>query len=105
MAVLTAAGRRALPKSDFAIPGRFPIPDKGHAKAALEDVSFAKGLKPGQASTIRRKAEAKLHGSVFDAPPHEQHAYAAGPQGAKPARAKAIHDGEKAKLFGRMGGY
>lgn len=65
MTKLTASARRALPKSDFAIPGRFPIPDKGHAKAALEDVSFAKGLKPGQKAIIRRKAEAELHGGGF----------------------------------------
>ena len=66
MSKLTAAGRRALPSSDFAIPGRFPIPDAAHAKAALEDVGFAKGLKPGQAATIRRKAQAKLHSSPED---------------------------------------
>jgi hypothetical protein len=59
MTKLTASARRALPKSDFAIP------DKGHAKAALEDVSFAKGLKPGQKAIIRRKAEAELHGGGF----------------------------------------
>jgi hypothetical protein len=66
MSKLTAAGRRALPSSDFAIPGRFPIPDRGHAEAALIDVNRAHGLKPGQAATIRRKAEAKLHGSPED---------------------------------------
>jgi hypothetical protein len=60
MARLTAADRRSLPKGDFAIPGRFPIPDKGHAEAALRDISRAHGLKPGQAATIRRKAHAML---------------------------------------------
>ena len=40
MAKLTMAERRALPKSDFAVPskapgpGSYPIPDAGHAKAA-----------------------------------------------------------------------
>jgi hypothetical protein len=60
MSRLTAADRRALPKGDFAIPGRFPIPDKNHARAALQDIGRAHGLKPGQAATIRRKAHAML---------------------------------------------
>jgi hypothetical protein len=40
MARLTAADRRALPTSDFAVPskapgpGSYPIPDASHAKAA-----------------------------------------------------------------------
>lgn len=40
MARLTAAQRRALPKSDFAVPskapgpGSYPIPDAAHARAA-----------------------------------------------------------------------
>lgn len=60
MARLTAADRRSLPKDDFAIPGRFPIPDRGHAIAAERDVGRAKGLKPGQKATILRKAHAML---------------------------------------------
>lgn len=60
MARLTAADRKALPKSDFAIPGRFPIPNKSHAIAAERMVDRAKGLKPGQKATILRKAKAKL---------------------------------------------
>lgn len=60
MSRLTAADRKALPKSDFAIPGRFPIPDKSHAVAAERDVNRAHGLKPGQKATILRKAKAKL---------------------------------------------
>jgi hypothetical protein len=34
---LTTGARKALPKTDFAVPGKraYPIPDKGHAKAAL----------------------------------------------------------------------
>lgn len=57
------AQRRALPKSDFAVPskapgpGSFPIPDANHAKAAI-------GLK-GNASKanqpkVQAKASAKL---------------------------------------------
>lgn len=64
MSKLSAADRRALPRSEFAIPGRFPIPDRNHAEAALIDVNRAHGLSPGQKATIRRKAEAKLHDNV-----------------------------------------
>lgn len=34
MAKLTAKQRKALPKSDFAIPGKYPIPDASHAANA-----------------------------------------------------------------------
>lgn len=104
MARLTAGARAALPASTFAIPGRFPIPDKSHARAALRDIPLAKGLKPGQASTIKRKAEAKLGNSSVFNPGEPGHSNAAGPAGAKPAVAKAIHNNQKA-LFGRMGGW
>lgn len=60
MSRLTAADRRALPPSDFAIPGRFPMPDRGHAIAAERDVNRAKGLKPGQKQTILHRAHAML---------------------------------------------
>jgi hypothetical protein len=40
MARLTAQERDDLPESDFALPPNdYPIPDKGHAKAALSEVS------------------------------------------------------------------
>jgi hypothetical protein len=50
MAVLTTKARKKLPASSFALPGKgegptgkgagsYPIPDKGHAKAALSLVS------------------------------------------------------------------
>lgn len=60
MARLKAAQRRALPDSTFAGPGRsFPIPDKGHAKAALGLINHA----PASARPkIRARAEAMLHG-------------------------------------------
>lgn len=41
MARLSAAARRALPKSDFLVPskapgpGSYPVPDKAHEKAAV----------------------------------------------------------------------
>lgn len=46
MAKLTAAQRKALPRSDYVFPdkapgpGSYPIPDMDHAKAALEEVSI-----------------------------------------------------------------
>jgi len=61
MARLTAADRRSLPKKAFAGPNRsFPIPDKGHARAALQDLPKAKGLSSSQKAHIRSIAEAKL---------------------------------------------
>jgi hypothetical protein len=57
---LTAAGRRSLPSSDFALPGKgsgpegkgsgsYPIPDEGHARAAA----------------IKRKVKAKFPGMAL----------------------------------------
>ena len=61
MAKLTTRARKALPAKTFAGPGRsFPIPDKGHARAALQDLPRAKGLSSGEKSKIRSRAEAKL---------------------------------------------
>jgi hypothetical protein len=40
--------------------GRFPMPDKGHAKAALFDLPRAKGLSASQKAHIRAAAEKKL---------------------------------------------
>jgi len=59
MAKLNAAARRALPASTFKGPGRsFPIPDKGHAQAALGRINNA----PASARPrIRAAAEAMLH--------------------------------------------
>jgi hypothetical protein len=61
MAKLTAAKRKALPTSDFAVPskspdhGSYPIPDKSHARNALSRVS--------QFGSEREKAlvRAKVH--------------------------------------------
>jgi hypothetical protein len=40
MARLTAEDRDNLPESDFALPpDGYPIPDEGHAKAALSEIS------------------------------------------------------------------
>ena len=58
MAKLTAAQRRRLPKSDYAIPskapksGSYPINDKAHARAALRLIGHAS---PDEQRAIRRK--------------------------------------------------
>ena len=61
MAKLTAAKRANLSPKTFAGPDRsFPIPDKAHARAALQDLPKAKGLSTGQKATIRSRAQSKL---------------------------------------------
>lgn len=63
MARLTAAQRKKLPKSDFAVPskapgpGSFPIPDKAHAIAAKR---LEHNAPKSQQKTITAKANAKL---------------------------------------------
>lgn len=68
---LTAAARQALPKADFALPGKgagpkgagsgsYPIPDENHAKAALSRASA--NASPAQQATIRAKVHAKFPG-------------------------------------------
>lgn len=69
MVRLTAAQRKALPKSSFAVPakaatakgkaapGSFPVPDKAHARAALRLLHNAPA---SQQPAIRAKANAKL---------------------------------------------
>ncbi len=61
MARLTSKQRGKLPSKDFAGPHRsFPIPDRGHAEAALKDLPRAKGLTLAQAQKIRARAYRKL---------------------------------------------
>ncbi len=68
---LSAKDRDRLPTSDFALPGRgkgkngkgsgsYPIPDAGHARAALSRVS-ANGTAAEEAE-VRRKVKAKFPG-------------------------------------------
>ena len=58
MARLTAAARAAEPASVFAGPDRsFPIPDVGHAKAALREIGHAA---PGARAKIRARADSML---------------------------------------------
>ncbi|WP_315731626.1 MULTISPECIES: hypothetical protein [unclassified Bradyrhizobium] len=60
MARLTADDRKKLPAKDFAGPGRsFPIPDKAHARAALQDIPKA-DLTLKEAAKIRSAAYKKL---------------------------------------------
>jgi hypothetical protein len=64
MAKLSMAQRRALPKSDFAVPskapgpGSYPIPDKDHAMAA-------KGRAKEFGSSKTQKAVGKKAGKFF----------------------------------------
>lgn len=54
MAKLTAAGRKRIKASNFALPGRkYPIHDRAHAKAALSMVE--RHGTPAQKKTVRRK--------------------------------------------------
>lgn len=60
MAKLTAARRRGLRTSTFAVPSRraFPINDKNHARAALSLIRHARS--PAEKAAIRAKANAML---------------------------------------------
>lgn len=64
MSKLTAAQRRALPRSEFALPGgRFPIHNASHAEAALSGASRAYNagnISAAEKATVIRKAKAKL---------------------------------------------
>ena len=66
MAKLTAAARKAIPASKFALPGgRFPVEDRAHAanaKARATQGVKAGTLSPAQAATVRRKADRVLGG-------------------------------------------
>jgi hypothetical protein len=58
MSTLTAKQRKALPPSTFAGPDRsFPIPDKGHAKAAL---ALLHNAPPDAQGRIKAMAQAML---------------------------------------------
>lgn len=65
MAVLTAKARKAIPKSDFAIPSEraYPINDKAHARNALSRV--AQHGSPSQKKQVRA-AVAKKYPDVGD---------------------------------------
>ena len=53
MAKLTSKARRAIPTSKFAGPGRsFPVENKAHARAALQD--SPKAVKSGKITTAEK---------------------------------------------------
>ena len=64
MAKLTAAARKQIPASKFALPGgRYPIEDKSHAanaKARATQMVKRGKLSSSQAATIRAKANRVL---------------------------------------------
>lgn len=65
MAKLTTKARKALPKSDFGLPGKraYPMPDKSHARNAKARAAQAvkRGkLSKGQQKQIDAKANRKL---------------------------------------------
>lgn len=68
MAKLSMAQRKALPKSDFAVPskapgpGSYPMPDAAHAKNAKARASQFAG--PSVKKRVDAKANKKLSGSV-----------------------------------------
>jgi hypothetical protein len=66
MSKLTPGERAAIPSDQFAGPGRtFPIPDKGHARAAIQDAPHSEhvgNISPATEAAIVAKAERKLRG-------------------------------------------
>ncbi len=63
---LTAAKRRAMPKSEFAGPGTsFPVNDQTHAKLAIGGATRAEragNISASEEASIKAKARAKLTG-------------------------------------------
>lgn len=61
MAKLTSRGRKALPESAFALPGRrYPIHDASHARNAL--ARAAQHATPSEQATIKRKVRSRFPG-------------------------------------------
>lgn len=59
MAELTAKARKAIPRTDFALPGRrYPIEDKAHARNALSRVS-ANGSE-AEKEAVRREVKRRF---------------------------------------------
>ena len=60
---LTASARRAsatIKPTKGHPSGRFPVPDKKHARLALQDLPKAKGLSSNAKAKIRKRADKKL---------------------------------------------
>ena len=77
MAKITTARRKALPKSEFALPGKgegpegkgsgsYPIPDASHARNALARV--AQHGSAAEQAAVRRKVREKFPGIGKDRP-------------------------------------
>lgn len=66
MTKLSTKSRKALPKKDFAGPGRsFPVENKSHARAAISGATRAQragNISASTAASIKAKARAKLRG-------------------------------------------
>lgn len=67
MASLSSLARKALPKSDFGLPGqrKYPMPDASHAanaKARATQAVKAGRMSPATAKKIDAKANRKLKG-------------------------------------------
>lgn len=63
MAKLTSKGRDQIASKNFALPGRrYPIEDKGHAKAALGRV--AQHGSPAEKSKVHAAVAAKYPGMI-----------------------------------------
>lgn len=64
MADLTAAKRKNMPKSEFALSGeRFPLNDKEHDRLAISGATRAEragNISPAQESEVKSQARAKL---------------------------------------------
>lgn len=65
MAKLTTKGRKAIPKSEFGLPGekKYPMPDRAHAanaKARATQMVKAGKLSEGSAAKIKAKANKVL---------------------------------------------
>jgi len=61
VAKLTTKKRNKLPEKDFAVKGRkYPVEDRGHAKAALSRV--AHNGTPAEKAAVKKKVHAKFPG-------------------------------------------
>jgi outer membrane lipoprotein SlyB len=68
MAILKTASRKALPKKDFAGPGRsFPIEDATHAREAISGATRSEragNISASEEGAIKSRARAKLGGAT-----------------------------------------
>lgn len=64
MSKLSTATRKAMPRSEFALPGgRFPIEDATHQRMAISGATRAEhagNISPEQAAKVKRLARAML---------------------------------------------